>query len=57
MHDTIIAALADRRFFPTVLAVLDVCAALRYAQCGGFAEWRMVVYWLAAAALTSVVTW
>lgn len=46
---------SDRRFFPTCLIVLDLCAASRYALCSG--EWRKVVYWLAAAALTAVVTW
>jgi hypothetical protein len=50
-----IEIISDRRFFPTVLIVLDVCAAGRYAFCDG--EWRKVIYWLAAAALTSVVTW
>jgi hypothetical protein len=56
LHDLILRALTDHRFFPTVLAVLDVAAAARYALCGAD-EWRKVVYWLAAAALTAVVTW
>jgi hypothetical protein len=47
--------ICDPRFFPTVLAALDVCAAVRYAFLPG--EWRRVVYWLAAATLTAVVTW
>lgn len=55
MGEILLVAVSDRRFFPTVLAVLDVCAAARYAACDG--EWRKVVYWLAAAALTAVVTW
>lgn len=39
--------------FPTVLVVLDVCAALVYAfHC----DWRHTVFWLAAAILTSYVT-
>lgn len=46
---------ASEKFFPTCLIFLDVCAGLRYALCSG--EWRKVVYWFAAAALTSVVTW
>lgn len=46
---------SDRRFFPSVLIALDVCAAVRYAFADG--EWRKVIYWLAAAALTTVVTW
>lgn len=44
----------DGRVFPTILIVLDVCAALVYVSHG---DWRKVVYWLAAATLTSVVTW
>ncbi len=42
------------KVFPTILAVLDVCAALSYVPSG---DWRKVVYWLAAAVLTTVVTW
>ena len=47
----------DPRLLPTVLTVIDVLAAIAYAFHGGLAEWRMVVYWMAAAALTFVVTW
>ncbi|HOD84823.1 MAG TPA: hypothetical protein PKG77_25690 [Phycisphaerae bacterium] len=43
-----------QKIFPTILIVLDVCAAAGYLPCG---DWRKVVYWLAAAALTYVVTW
>ena len=43
------------RLFPAVLIVLDVLAAAAYAS-HGFDEWRKVVYWGAAAALTYVVT-
>lgn len=56
IRQLIITAIYDRRFFPTCLVVLDLCAAARYAMCGA-AEWRKVVYWLSAAALTAVVTW
>lgn len=42
------------KVFPTMLIILDVCAAIAYAPSG---NWRMVVYWLAAATLTTVVTW
>lgn len=42
------------KILPTVLIIIDVCAALAYIPCG---EWRRVIYWLAAAALTTVVTW
>lgn len=55
MREHLIRVLWDHRFFPTVLAALDLCAAARYLMIEG--EWRKVVYWLAAAALTTVVTW
>lgn len=43
-----------QKFFPTPLIILDVCAAAAYMPAG---DWRKVVYWLAAATLTAVVTW
>ena len=43
------------KVFPTLLIILDVLAAAAYA-CQGLHEWRKVVYWFAAAALTYVVT-
>ena len=42
------------KVLPTVLIVIDVLAALAYIPVG---DWRRVVYWLAAATLTAVVTW
>jgi len=42
------------KLFPTLLIVLDVCAAAGYVPTG---DWRKVVYWLAAAILTTVITW
>lgn len=39
--------------FPVVLIALDVLAAVPYAVKG---DWRMAIYWLAAATLTSCVT-
>jgi hypothetical protein len=42
------------KVFPTILAVLDVCAALAYVP---DKDWRKVAYWLAAAIITTVVTW
>ena len=42
------------KVFPTILMVLDICEALTYVPDG---NWRKVVYWVAAAALTYVVTW
>ena len=41
-----------QQFFPTVLIVLDLCAAAGY-----LGDWRKVIYWIAAAALTYVVTY
>jgi hypothetical protein len=43
------------KLFPAILIVLDVFAAVGYAS-NGFSDWRKVVYWLAAAVLTTVVT-
>ena len=43
-----------QKIFPTVLVVLDVCAALVYAYGG---DVRHTVYWLAAALLTACVTY
>lgn len=40
--------------FPSVLIALDVCAAMPYAWKGDF---RMCIYWLAAATLTACVTY
>ncbi len=42
------------KIFPTVLIVLDVCAALAYLPSG---DYRKVIYWLAAAILTATVTY
>jgi len=44
----------DPRFFPSVLIVLDLFACCRWAWDG---DWRRAVYWLAAAVLTTTVTW
>lgn len=43
-----------QRLFPALLVLLSVCAAIGYVPTGG---WRRVIYWLAAAVLTAVVTW
>lgn len=43
-----------QKLFPTILIVLDVCAALAYVPVG---DWRRVIYWLAAAVLTTCVTY
>ena len=39
--------------FPCVLIFLNVCAASVYLA---NADWRMALYWLAAAVLTTCVT-
>lgn len=41
------------RFFPTVLIVLMVCAAVVYAVAG---DWRKATYWTAGAVLNIAVT-
>jgi hypothetical protein len=42
------------KLFPTLLIFLDICAALSYLPAG---DWRRVIYWLAAATITTVVTY
>lgn len=42
------------KLFPTILIVLDICASCPYFMAG---DWRKGVYWLAAAVLTTMVTW
>jgi len=44
----------NEKFFPTMLIILNVFAAIGYIPSG---DWRKVVYWFAAATLTAVVTW
>lgn len=39
--------------FPIILMVINVCASIPYAWVG---NWRMFVYWIAAATLTYCVT-
>jgi hypothetical protein len=46
--------ITDPRTFPTVLIALDCAAAVHYLF---WADWRRGVYWLAAAVLTTCVTW
>ena len=41
------------RLFPIALIVLDVGAAIVYAET---LDWRRSIYWLAAAVLTACVT-
>jgi hypothetical protein len=42
------------KIFPTILIVLDVCAALAYVPAG---DWRKIGYWISAAAITFFVTY
>jgi hypothetical protein len=42
------------KILPTLLIIIDILAAMPYGFAG---DWRMCVYWLAAATLTYVVTW
>lgn len=42
------------KLFPTILIILDICAAIGYLPSG---EWRKILYWLFAAGLTYTVTW
>lgn len=42
------------KLFPTILIILDVCAAIPYAcKC----DVKHAIYWLAAATLTACVTY
>lgn len=43
------------KLFPSIIIILNLLAAAGYAY-QGFHEWRKVVYWLAAAVLTTVLT-
>ena len=40
------------KIFPTVLIILDICAAAAYIG----TDFRKVIYWMAAAILTMAVT-
>ncbi len=44
------------KFFPTLMIALSLGASVAYAI-KGFDNWRMIVYWIAAATLTAVVTY
>jgi hypothetical protein len=45
--------ISKSQFFPTVLILLDLCAS---AVCASGGDWRRAVYWIAAATLTTCVT-
>ena len=42
------------KLFPTLLIILDICAAAGYVPDG---DWRKILYWIAAAVLTFTVTY
>lgn len=42
-----------KQIFPTILILLQIGAGFGYIPSG---DWRMVVYWIAAAVLNVVVT-
>lgn len=42
------------KLFPTILIILDICAAIGYISDG---DWRKIIYWIAAAVLTFTVTY
>jgi len=44
----------NEKIFPTVLIILDIASAIVYATKGDI---RKVIYWLAAATLTAVITY
>lgn len=44
------------KVFPTVMIVLSAGASIVHAA-QGWKNWRMTVYWAAAAALNYAVTW
>ena len=46
----------SEKFFPTLLIALSLGSAIVYAS-KGLDNWRMILYWLAAAVLTTVVTY
>lgn len=46
--------LHSTQWFPTLLILLDIAAAVPYGLHG---NWRMAIYWLSAAILTACVTY
>lgn len=41
------------KIFPIILIALDIAAAVAYSAGG---DWRRFIYWMAAATLTTTVT-
>lgn len=50
---TIIWLQQTGKLFPTILIILDLCAAIGYIPVG---DWRKIVYWIAAGTLSAMVT-
>lgn len=46
--------MTKQQIFPTILILLDICAALAYIPVH---DWRKIIYWCAAAVLTYTVTY
>lgn len=46
--------MTKEKILPTLLILIDIGAAIGYIPTG---DYRRVIYWIAAAVLTTVVTW
>lgn len=53
MKETIAKIISSEKFFPALLILLDIGAAIVYAK---HRDWRKVIYWLTAAILNAAVT-
>ena len=53
MKEFILKIICSPKFFPALLILLDLGAAVVYAK---NKHWRKVVYWVAAAVLNAAVT-
>lgn len=53
MKEFIMKTISSEKFFPTLLIIMDIGAAIVYAK---HRDWRKVIYWLAAAILNAAVT-
>lgn len=53
MKEFIMKTISSEKFFPTLLILMDIGAAIVYAK---HRDWRKVIYWIAAAVLNAAVT-
>lgn len=53
MKEFIMKTISSEKFFPTLLIIMDISAAIVYAK---YKDWRKVIYWIAAAVLNAAVT-